>query len=168
MQGTGHRLPDMACNVSILTLILPRYEGFRYGDDWLCLPPKLCHLHGTEFLEGPPATAANGKPALASLLSLIVGEQRYINPRVLAQILQAAPCFQTFEGEDEHDKSITIECELHQSCAADFAVLDGRRELWTTAKFWFNYFDAGDEHTLQPVIATMPIMRGVTRCRLTR
>lgn len=160
-------LPDMCNNTSILILKLPEYN-FEKEEDWLRLPQNLLHFHPESFNCGPPSTKADGSHTLASLLSLTLGNQTWVPLHGLAQILQAAPALQalTSEGCDatREDHSVVVEVELGSTSASDFGVLQGRREilLLTTMHVCFSFMDYEDWTALPPLIASLPIVKGVT------
>lgn len=171
LRGQGnYRLPDMSNNTSIFTLELPSftfYENINITNSaWLCLPPKLRHLHCEDFSSGPPMTNAKGTPALASLLSLTIHEESFTHLENLGEILQAAPILQSCKcaGIDE---SLTIMCDLCTTSPADFLVYESRKDMagLSTATFWFNSFGR-DETSLLPFIASLPTLTSIIRAQI--
>lgn len=158
---------DMSSNTGITTLFL---NGAYLGSDnhWLNLPPQLTSISSQNFDIGPPATFADGTSTLPCLLSFIMGDASTPSLDDLAQLLQASPSLQALKRENAHDHTVAIHCNFTRTTIADLHLLRGRMDLDIVKNGRYTFvcdYDSG-RMLQQSVLTTMPIMPGITRCRI--
>lgn len=167
LRGCSYSLPNMTENTSILTLDLAGCH-MSSESEWLCLPSKLRHLLLNTIEAGPPPALADGTATLKCLQSVTLGKEAVPSLHGLAELLRASPALQILQSAGGCYDRVSIECVLGQTTAADLCMLHGRTdlELVKQSGYWFDFTNVDDQTELQPVIATLPCMTGMTACIL--
>lgn len=160
LPGMNNLLPDMSGCVGITDLQLGSYFGL--DSQWLILPPKLQKLRCALMFTGPPHVAADGI-ALGSLLNLEFNEGA-VNLHTLAQLLQAAPSLTSLQKKCQPE--VCIKCVLDASMAADLRLVLDHTYKGVKDAVFFIVNDAEKRLDMQALLASMPRMDGVKKCKL--
>lgn len=155
--------PDMSQSRGILQLDLASFH-FNYAVEWFCMPPRLRHLRCKAISVGPPAMA-DGRILLPDLQSLKI----LWNPQPLhavAQLVRNLPSLQTFCTET--DQEICISISFDCSTGDDLRLLAASKLAFLRNPFYRVNCnkDRTYESEVHPFVDSLPLMTGITRCRI--